>query len=130
MSAVLASPAAKESEMDSVRALQHALYRAAKADPGRRFHSLGDKIGRRDVLERAWENVRRNGGAAGIDADHHHRCPGVRGLPAAGRGDRGVEGGSLASAAGSPGVHSESPGRQSKGRSRFLRSRTGLCRRR
>ena len=67
MSAVLASPAAKESQMDSVRALQHALYRAAKADPGRRFHSLWDKILRRDVLERAWEDVRRNGGAAGID---------------------------------------------------------------
>ena len=63
MSAVLASPAAKESELDSVRALQHALYRAAKADPGRRFHALWDKILRRDVLERAWENVRRNGGS-------------------------------------------------------------------
>jgi len=70
VSAVLASPAAKESEMDSVRALQHALYRAAKAGQGRsgrRFHSLWDKILRRDVLERAWEDVRRNGGAAGID---------------------------------------------------------------
>jgi RNA-directed DNA polymerase len=53
--------------MDPVRALQHALYRAAKADPGRRFHALGDKVYRRDVLERAWEDVRRNGGAAGID---------------------------------------------------------------
>ncbi len=53
--------------MDPVRALQHALYRAAKADPGRRFHALGDKVHRRDVLERAWEDVRRNGGAAGID---------------------------------------------------------------
>jgi group II intron reverse transcriptase/maturase len=47
--------------------LQHALYRAAKADPGRRFHALGDKVFRRDVLERAWDDVRRNGGAAGID---------------------------------------------------------------
>jgi len=53
--------------MDPVRALQHALYRAAKADPGRRFHALGDKVHRRDVLERAWEDVRRNRGAAGID---------------------------------------------------------------
>jgi len=53
--------------MDSVPALQHALYRAAKADPGRRSHSLWDKILRRNVLERAWEDVRRNGGAAGID---------------------------------------------------------------
>lgn len=47
--------------------MQHALYRAAKADPGRRFHALGDKVHPRDVLERAWEDVRRNRGAAGID---------------------------------------------------------------
>jgi hypothetical protein len=47
--------------------LQHALYRAAKADPGRRFHALFDKVCRRDVLDRAWEDVRRNRGAAGID---------------------------------------------------------------
>ena len=52
---------------DRVRALQHALYRAAKADPARRFHALFDKIHRRDVLDRAWEDVRRNRGAAGID---------------------------------------------------------------
>lgn len=47
--------------------MQHALYRAAKADPGRRFHSLWDKILRRDVLWRAWVTVRRNDGAPGID---------------------------------------------------------------
>jgi group II intron reverse transcriptase/maturase len=52
---------------DPVRALQHALYRAAKADPGRRFHTLRDKISRRDVLWRAWAAVRRNNGAPGID---------------------------------------------------------------
>ena len=40
---------------------------AAKADPDRRFHALSDKIFRRDVLDRAWEDVRRNRGAAGID---------------------------------------------------------------
>jgi hypothetical protein len=45
----------------------HSLYRAAKADPGRRFHALRDKVYRRDVLWRAWVNVRRNDGAAGID---------------------------------------------------------------
>ena len=55
------------SPWDPVRALQHALYRAAKADPGRRFHSLWDKILRRDVLWRAWVAVRRNDGAPGID---------------------------------------------------------------
>ena len=52
---------------DRVRALQHALYRAAKADPTRRFHALFDKVCRRDVLDRAWQDVRRNRGAAGID---------------------------------------------------------------
>jgi group II intron reverse transcriptase/maturase len=52
---------------DRARALQHALYRAAKADPTRRFHALFDKVSRSDVLDRAWEGVRRNRGAAGID---------------------------------------------------------------
>ena len=68
MSAVSASPAALGSApADPVRALQHALYRAAKADPGRRFHALRDKVFRRDVLWRAWVMVHRNQGAPGID---------------------------------------------------------------
>ena len=52
---------------DGVRALQHVLYRAAKADPNRRFHALRDKVYREDVLWRAWIAVRRNNGAPGID---------------------------------------------------------------
>jgi group II intron reverse transcriptase/maturase len=52
---------------DKVRELQRTLYRAAKAGPKRRFHALWDKVYRRDVLERAWEDVRRNRGAAGVD---------------------------------------------------------------
>ena len=52
---------------NKVQELQRTLYRAAKADPGRRFHALYDKVHRRDILERAWEQVRRNRGAAGID---------------------------------------------------------------
>ena len=71
MSAGQASPAVKGSgrgvPADPVRALQHALYRAAKADPGRRFHALYDKVHRRDVLQRAWGQVRRNSGAPGVD---------------------------------------------------------------
>ena len=63
MSALVASPA----KQDKVQVLQRTLYRAAKADPGRRFHALHDKVHRRDVLERAWVQVRANRGAPGID---------------------------------------------------------------
>jgi group II intron reverse transcriptase/maturase len=63
VSALVASSTAT----DKVQVLQRTLYRAAKADPGRRFHALYDKVHRRDVLERAWVEVRRNGGASGID---------------------------------------------------------------
>src|ERR671934_638518 len=58
---------ARTTKQDKVRELQRTLYRAAKADPGRRFHALFDKVFRRDVLERAWGQVRANRGAAGID---------------------------------------------------------------
>lgn len=54
---------------DKVRELQRALFRAAKRDPGRRFHALFDRIWRSDVLQRAWERVRSNKGAAGIDGE-------------------------------------------------------------
>jgi RNA-directed DNA polymerase len=54
-------------EQDKVRELQVKLYLAAKRSPGRRFHALWDRIHRRDVLERTWQQVRSNRGSAGVD---------------------------------------------------------------
>ncbi len=50
-----------------VRQLQRALWAAAKQSLGRRFHALYDRICRGDVLVEAWERVRKNRGAAGVD---------------------------------------------------------------
>ena len=63
----LVPPRGVAGERGSGPCLQHALYRAAKADPGRRFHALYNQVGRSDVLWRAWVAVRRNNGAPGID---------------------------------------------------------------
>ena len=54
---------------DSVRKLQTALPAKAKGSPDFRFYSLSDKVWRADVLEAAWQAVRRNGGAAGVDGE-------------------------------------------------------------
>src|ERR1022692_2576050 len=51
----------------NVRQLQRRLWAAAKQSDGRRFHALYDRIHRGDVLWEAWERVRRNRGAAGVD---------------------------------------------------------------
>jgi hypothetical protein len=80
VSAVQASPAASGSAggvpADPVRALQHALYRVAKADLGRRFHAL--HVGRR-VLRTAGQLsgqrvVQLDGaGHVRLAAQHRHR---------------------------------------------------------
>ncbi len=53
---------------ENVRRLQGRLRDVAKQQPGRKFHALYDRIWRSDVLELAWNQVRRNKGAAGVDA--------------------------------------------------------------
>ena len=53
---------------EKVRQLQRLLWAAAKQSPERRFHALYDRISRSDVLQEAWKRVKRNKGAAGVDA--------------------------------------------------------------
>ena len=50
-----------------VQRLRRALHAKAKESPGSWFYSLCDKVWRADVLAVAWQEVRRNGGAAGVD---------------------------------------------------------------
>jgi RNA-directed DNA polymerase len=55
------------SSIDKVRRLQRKLWAAAKQSPERRFHALFDRVHRGDVLWAAWDRVRANKGAAGVD---------------------------------------------------------------
>src|SRR5918995_523212 len=52
---------------ESVRTLQRKLYLKAEAEPDYRFDLLYDKIYRADVLRHAYELVRANRGAPGVD---------------------------------------------------------------
>jgi RNA-directed DNA polymerase len=64
---VRARSTARADGLDKVRALQRVLYRSAKQQPNRRFHALFDKVARGDILFRAWDEVRANRGAPGVD---------------------------------------------------------------
>ena len=52
---------------DTIRTLQRKLYLKAKAEPNYRFYLLYDKIHRADFLRHAYDLVRANRGAPGVD---------------------------------------------------------------
>ena len=52
---------------DTVQELQRKLYQKAKSNAGFRFYALYDKVYRIDVLSKAWERVKSNKGASGVD---------------------------------------------------------------
>lgn len=54
-------------QQDRTTVLQSKLYQAAVKDKARRFHALHDKLYLPYIMRSAWELVKRNRGAAGID---------------------------------------------------------------
>jgi RNA-directed DNA polymerase len=52
---------------EKIRTLQRKLYTKAKQEPGYRFYALYDKVYRSDILRHAYNLVRSNKGAPGID---------------------------------------------------------------
>jgi RNA-directed DNA polymerase len=58
---------AAPARLDHARKLRRTLYRVAKQQPKRRFTLLYDKVCRQDILLEAWQRVKSNKGAAGVD---------------------------------------------------------------
>lgn len=52
---------------DTVQELQRKLLQKAKSNAGFRFYARYDKVYRMDVLRKAWEKVKSNKGASGVD---------------------------------------------------------------
>jgi retron-type reverse transcriptase len=60
---------AQSTPQEKVRVLQRKLYRVAKAQPARTFGVVYDKVCSQEVLDVAWNQVKRNRGAAGVDGE-------------------------------------------------------------
>lgn len=58
-----------ENPMTKVQELQRKLWAAAKQSRNRRFHQVYDKVHRMDILWEAWNRVRANDGAPGVDGE-------------------------------------------------------------
>ena len=52
---------------EKIRTLQRKLYGKAKQEPAYRFYALYDKVYRADILSHAYDLVRANKGAPGIE---------------------------------------------------------------
>ncbi len=72
---------------DKLSQLRQKLHQKAKQEPKFRFYALYDRIYRKDTLTAAWERVRANGGAPGVDGVTINRIVGAEGGP-----ERFVEG--------------------------------------
>lgn len=57
----------QQHSIEKSRILQRKIYLAAKRNKNRRFHALYDRICRPDILWRAWIEVKKNSGSAGVD---------------------------------------------------------------
>lgn len=71
---------ARNTPLESVRVLQRKLYLAAKTNPTRKFGVLYDKVCQIDVLWSAYEQVKANKGAPGIDRQTFEIIEGEIGL--------------------------------------------------
>ena len=97
---------------ERVQRLQTALHAKAKEAPGFRFYSLSDKVWRDDVLAVAWQAVRRNGGAAGVDGETVADIEALGVDRWLGALAREPEGGDLPAAGGAAGSHPEEATRE------------------